>query len=240
MKICFLSSKSKKSTSLKKQMITKYGNNSVEEAEFFVCLGGDGFMLHSIHNYSIYNKPFYGINCGSVGFLLNKYNNAHLPDNINKAKTLILDPLKTTFENIFGDVTEHISFNEVSFMRATAMAAHLEIKVNGSVILDKLVADGILIATPAGSNAYNLACGGEKIPFNSNKLVLTSINSFAPLRWKGQFLNNIDKLEIKNISAKQYRKVNMFYDFKQKNNLLSCCITTCKEQSAKLLLLDKI
>ena len=166
----------------------RYGRHTPEEAEVIVPLGGDGFMLETLHAHLALAKPIYGMNLGTVGFLLNSYDQADLAERIERAQRVTLYPLRMRAFLRDGSVVEAIGINEVSIYRESRQAAQLSIAIDGVVRLPELVCDGILVATPAGSTAYNLSAHGPIIPLGANLLALTPISPFRPRRWRGALL----------------------------------------------------
>lgn len=169
------------------------GLPSVEEVEtpdVIIALGGDGFMLHTIHKYLDTNIPIYGMNCGTVGFLMNTYNEEQLKERLQDAEKVILHPLQMTATTVTGEIKKEVAFNEVSLLRETYQTAHIEIAIDGITRIPELVCDGVLVATAAGSTAYNLSAGGPVVPLGAQSLALTPISPFRPRRWKGALLPN--------------------------------------------------
>ncbi|GAT75671.1 inorganic polyphosphate/ATP-NAD kinase [Ehrlichia ruminantium] len=167
--------------------------------DLLVVIGGDGLLLHSLHSYVINkqrNIPVYGINYGTVGFLLNQYSEYNLIDRINKAVPTQLATLNMVATDIYQHKHESTAINEVSLFRSTHQATNLQIKINDKLVMEKLVSDGILVSTPAGSTAYNFSAGGSILPLNSNVIALTAINSFRPRRWRGAILTDSITIEI--------------------------------------------
>ena len=158
------------------------------EADVIVALGGDGFMLNTVHEYMGQNKPIYGMNLGSVGFLMNEYAPHGLVERLARAEPIALHPLHMTATTTDGKEHTALAINEVSLLRAVRYAAKIQIKVDETVRLDELICDGVLIATPAGSTAYNLSAYGPIIPLGSGLLALTPISAFRPRRWRGALL----------------------------------------------------
>lgn len=216
------------------QLQTIYSFVSPEECDAIVVLGGDGFMLRSIHGNPTPGKPLYGINCGSVGFLMNAPNLKDFEEEIGRAQEVILHPLKMTVTDIDGVDHTHLAINEVSLFRSTAQAAKIKISVDGSTRLEELVSDGILIATPAGSTAYNLSVHGPILPLGSNLLALTPISPFRPRRWKGAILPDCAKLEIQILDPVK-RPVSAVADFYEVNNVLSVRVGLDQKMGYKLL-----
>ncbi|MEM8799646.1 MAG: NAD kinase [Pseudomonadota bacterium] len=165
-----------------------YGGVSVEDAEIIVCLGGDGFLLQTLHDLRPRQVPIFGMNRGTVGFLMNEYRAEDLYERLDKAERIALHPLKMTATRMDGTVCESLAFNEVSLLRQTRQAAKIKIVVDGKIRMEELVCDGVLVATPAGSSAYNLSAHGPILPLDSHILALTPISAFRPRRWRGALL----------------------------------------------------
>lgn len=189
-KIAFLASDTKSALAARQRLHTLYGGVPVEEAECVVALGGDGFMLQTLHANMNTDVPVYGMNQGSVGFLMNQYEEDGLPERLAKAKAVSLRPLLMNATNGAGETIQSLAINEVSLLRQTKQAAKIRISINGQVRQDELICDGILVATPAGSTAYNLSAHGPIVPLGANILALTPISPFRPRRWRGALLNN--------------------------------------------------
>jgi NAD+ kinase len=165
-----------------------YGNAEPAQADAIVALGGDGLMLQTLHKFMISGKPIYGMHRGTVGFLMNDYAVENLRDRLGDAKATIIHPLLMRATDAQGKVHEHRAINEVSLFRQSAQAAHLRVKIDGQERMAELIADGLLVATPAGSTAYNLSVQGPIIPINAPLLALTPISPFRPRRWRGALL----------------------------------------------------
>ncbi|AHC39497.1 NAD kinase [Ehrlichia muris] len=189
--------------------------------DLLVVIGGDGLMLHSLHNYIINkgnNVPVYGINYGTVGFLLNQYSEHNLIDRINQAVPTQLTVLNMAATDTNKKQHNAIAINEVSIFRSTHQATNLQIKINSKLVMEKLVSDGILVSTPAGSTAYNFSAGGSILPLNANVLSLTAINSFRPRRWRGAILTNSTIIEIDVINP-EIRSVAAVADYTEFRNI---------------------
>ncbi len=172
----------------RRRLIARYGACPEAEADVIVPLGGDGFMLQTIHRVLHLGKPVYGMNCGSVGFLMNEYRENDLPEHIARAQEAVLYPLRMHAVRASGAIEEALAFNEVSLLRQLAQAAKIRIIVDGRVRLPELICDGVLISTPAGSTAYNLSAHGPIVPLSANLLPMTPISAFRPRRWRGALL----------------------------------------------------
>ncbi len=184
----------------------------VEEADVIVALGGDGLMLRTLHRYMRLDKPVFGLNCGSVGFLMNRLELDGLHQRLEKAQPVTIKPLHMTARTAAGEVREARAINEVSLLRETRQTAKLQIKVDGVVRLEELMCDGVLLATPAGSTAYNLSADGPILPLRANILALTSIVAFRPRRWRGAVLHNTAHVELEILEPTK-RPVSAVADF---------------------------
>ena len=202
MKFHFLSSNNPEAKENEKELVKLYGQNSLEEAEYIIPIGGDGLLLKSLHNYSKLNKPFFGINFGSIGFLMNNIINKDLNEIVNHSKKSIFKPLKMSATSIDNKIFEAYAYNEVSLMRQTHLASKIKIKINDQIKMEELICDGILLSTSAGSTAYNLSAHGSILPLDSNILALTPISAFRPRRWRGALLSEINKIEFEVIDDK--------------------------------------
>ena len=186
--ISFIASNSKDAQKALKELKKLYKNTKPEEADVIVPLGGDGLILHVLETYGTQNIPIFGMNRGTVGFLMNKYSKNNLLNRLNKAEITKISPLTMEATNIKGTKYKGIAINEVSLLRQSRLTAKISINVNKKLRLKELVCDGVMVATPAGSTAYNLSANGPIIPLNSNLLSLTSICAFRPRRWRGALL----------------------------------------------------
>lgn len=189
-RIAFRASLSRIATESLARLAALYGNCPASEADAIVCLGGDGFMLETLH--SVLGQrdapPVYGMNCGSVGFLMNPYAEDDLPARLGRAQAAVLHPLRMRAVTQTGAVQEALALNEVNLFRQVRQAAKIRILVDGRVRLAELVCDGVLVSTPAGSTAYNLSAHGPIVPLSANLLPLTPISAFRPRRWRGALL----------------------------------------------------
>jgi NAD+ kinase len=196
-KLHFTFDKTKKAQDLKKKILLTYKNHSAKKANIIVVGGGDGYMLSSLKKYVNFEKPFYGINCGTYGFLMNSYSSGDLEKKITLAKKIYIKPLYVQAKtNKF--IKKILAINEVSLFRQSRQTASISIKIDNKVILKKLIGDGILVSTPAGSTAYNLSVDGPVMSLNSKNLALTPISPFRPRRWKGRLVSNKKKIKIIN------------------------------------------
>lgn len=188
MKLAFLASETDKSQQSLAKLTKRYGQYEPLEADIMVVLGGDGFMLQCLHQYMHHDIPVFGLRRGTVGFLMNDYDDTDLLQRIAVAQETVLRPLMMQATGVNGQTAESLAINEVSLLRQTKQSAHIEIKVNGQSKIDTLVGDGVMVATPAGSTAYNLSAHGPVIPLGSEILALTPISPFRPRRWRGAII----------------------------------------------------
>jgi NAD+ kinase len=186
--IAFTAAPTQLATDARVSLTERYGDCPLTKAVVVVALGGDGFMLETIHQALALNIPVYGMNRGSVGFLMNAYNEDDLPGRLSRAQAAVLHPLRMHAITATGSVEEALAFNEVSLLRQIRQAAKIRISVDGRVRLAELSCDGVLISTPAGSTAYNLSAHGPIVPLSANLLPLTPISAFRPRRWRGALL----------------------------------------------------
>ena len=186
--IAFLSSGAREANAALATLVARYGNCPPEEADVIVALGGDGLMLQTLHRTMNRPKPIYGMNRGSVGFLMNEYSDRSLRKRLAAARPSIIHPLVMQACDVAGVETTARAINEVSLLRQTYQAAKLRIGVDGSVRLVELIADGVLVATPAGSTAYNLSANGPILPLGAPLMALTPLSPFRPRRWRGALL----------------------------------------------------
>tara|TARA_Y100000590_G_C15426046_1_gene903266 strand:- start:46 stop:810 length:765 start_codon:yes stop_codon:yes gene_type:complete len=190
----------KKNEKLKKILLNKYNNYPPHLSNIIIVLGGDGFMLQTLKKYQKYNKPFYGINRGTFGFLMNKYKNSNVHNFISKTKAVIISPLEMKALTKSGKIYKSIAINEVSLLRQTKQTSLLKIQNGKKVMMKKLFCDGVLVSTPAGSTAYNLSVGGPILSLNSKQIAITPISPFRPRRWKGRVVSSSSVIKIKNLN----------------------------------------
>ncbi len=195
-KITFHAADTPEAQSALNDLLQHYDNHAPENADIAVAIGGDGTMLEMLHSLYDLRLPAYGINVGSVGFLLNPFRPEKLKDRLSQAQKVDIYPLQMIATGKDGQQHEALAFNEVSLLRETRQAAKLQISVDGIERIPELVCDGILVATPAGSTAYNLSAHGPIIPLSANVLALTPISAFRPRRWRGALLPSHLKIKI--------------------------------------------
>jgi len=222
-KIHFVSSDNKAAKEAKDNLVEKYTDCPAPEADVIVALGGDGLMLQTLHDNIDEAKPIFGINKGSVGFLMNDYNDDNLLERIDSATLTKVYPLQMEVKTEKEEISAK-AINEVSLLRQTYQAAKIMIKIDDKIRLEELICDGILIATPAGSTAYNLSAHGPILPITSNLLALTPISAFRPRRWKGALLPHDSIVEIE-ILEKTKRPVSAVADNLEIRDIESVKIT---------------
>lgn len=187
-KIAFVTAGSDAAQKAYRKLTTKYDNVPPAEADVIVALGGDGHMLETLHAWLDTDIPIYGMNRGTVGFLMNEYSETSLVKRLANAERVELRSLEMTVQDVEGNSTKTVAINEISLLRQTRQAAKLRIKIDRKVRLPELICDGVLVATPAGSTAYNLSAHGPIVPLDANLLALTPISAFRPRRWRGALL----------------------------------------------------
>ncbi|MFC7736308.1 NAD kinase [Roseomonas sp. GCM10028921] len=187
-RISFVAATTEEAGAARARLVSLYGDAAEDEAAVIVALGGDGAMLETQHRFLGRNLPIYGMNRGSVGFLMNAYREEGLPERLRSAQAALLQPLLMRATDAVGQVHEALAINEVSLLRETRQAAKIRILVDGKERMAELICDGILVATPAGSTAYNLSAHGPIIPLGTNLLAMTPISAFRPRRWRGALL----------------------------------------------------
>ena len=198
-----ISDTNKKSLKIKKFLRKNIKKNKLIKSNLVIVIGGDGFMLKTIKKNKNSSKLFYGINSGNYGFLMNKFSPKNTIKNFSKAKMITISPLEMIVKNKQGLNKKSIAINEVSILRQSRQAASLSIKTGAKTIIKKLISDGVLVSTPAGSTAYNLSVHGPILSLNSKKLSISPISPFRPRRWKGKIVGDKSKIVIKNLNPKK-------------------------------------
>ena len=202
-KIHFVFDKTNKANQQKKKLLKKFKSYTPHEADTIVVLGGDGFMLQTLKKFGKFNKPFYGINMGTYGFLMNKFKTRKFMENLLKSKPTTISALQMIVKTKNNTTKKGIAINEVSMFRQSKQAATIQIKKGKKIIMKKLYSDGVLVATPAGSTAYNLSVHGPILSLNSKKLAITPISPFRPRRWKGAIVSDRSVINISNLNVKK-------------------------------------
>ena len=203
-------------------------------AQVIVVLGGDGFMLQTLHEYMKMKLPFYGINCGSVGFLMNQHALDNLDERLNRSRPNTLYPLHMYARRTNGKVMQALAFNEVSMFRQGRQAAKIRVSIDHVIRLKELTCDGILVATPAGSTAYNFSAGGPIIPLGANVMALTPLVPFRPRRWRGALLNHDSSVNFTVLEANK-RPVNAVADFTEFQDVEEVVISEQRKSGVNLL-----
>ena len=229
----FIFDKAKRSQKLKK-FFKKYKNYTINKCNTVVVAGGDGFMLRVLKKHYKSKKPFYGINCGTIGFLMNKFHQTNLEKRIKKTKMFSINPLEISVINSNGKQFKTLAVNEISLLRQSRQTAILNLKINNKELIKKLVGDGALVSTPAGSTAYNLSVHGPIISLDSKKLLITPISPFRPRRWKGKVLSDTARVFIKNLDPNK-RPVSAVADNYEIRNIKSVKIKSNKKIHFKIL-----
>ena len=188
LRLAFAASDRPEAEAARARLVARYGDTPEAEADAIVALGGDGFMLEVLHRHLARSPPVYGMNFGSVGFLMNDYVEVDLPARVAAAERAVLHPLVMRVVDAGGGKHEALAINEVSLLRQTRQTAKLRLTVDGKVRMEEMICDGALVATPAGSSAYNLSAHGPVVPLNAQVLALTPISAFRPRRWRGALL----------------------------------------------------
>ena len=187
-RIAFFASPAEDARQALDELVALHGQHDPAAADVLVALGGDGFMLQTLHRHAGLGKPVYGMKLGSVGFLMNHHRPDALLERLHAAEPAVLKPLEMVAMTESGATVGSLAYNEVSLLRQTRQAAHLSIELNGQVRLDELISDGVLVATAAGSTAYNFSAHGPILPLGTNVVALTPIAAFRPRRWRGAVL----------------------------------------------------
>ncbi len=212
----------------------RYRSTPPDEASIIVALGGDGFMLESLHKHMQRGVPIYGMHRGSVGFLMNAYSPDGLEERLQRAKPVRVHPLEMTARDQHGTEHRALAINEVSLLRQSRQTAKLRIGVDDVPQLDELMADGILVATPVGSTAYNLSAHGPIIPLGANILALTPISAFRPRRWRGALLPHTARVQVEMIEAEK-RPVSATADFTEVRDVVAVTIRERREIALTML-----
>ncbi|MBZ0217013.1 MAG: NAD kinase [Fimbriimonadaceae bacterium] len=235
-KIAFVSSNTEEADKAAQRLIARYGQVESESADVIVALGGDGLMLSTAHAHMNSGIPIYGMNRGSVGFLMNEYQEENLLERLRAAEVTEIHPLGATTISIDNQQHQARAINEVSLLRQTHQTAKIRISIDGKVRMEELICDGLLVSTPAGSTAYNLSAHGPILPINSPLLALTTISPFRPRRWRGALLSNEVQITIEILEPKK-RPVSATADHVEFRNIARVEIAEDREAS-NLMLFD--
>jgi len=199
-KVQIISDKNTKSSKIKKLLVKKLNQEKFKKVNLIIVIGGDGFMLQTLKKNKNLKKNFYGINSGNYGFLMNKFSSKNIIKNLSKANLISISPLEMIVKKKDNKIKKSLAINEVSVLRQSRQAASLSIKNGSKQIIKKLVSDGVLVSTPAGSTAYNLSVHGPILSLNSKKLSIAPISPFRPRRWRGRVVNDKLKITIINLN----------------------------------------
>ena len=229
-----ISETNKKSLRIKKFLLNNFKKNKSLKSNLIIVIGGDGFMLKTLKKNKNSLKFFYGINSGNYGFLMNKFSAKHTIKNLSKAKMITISPLEMIVKNKQGLIKKSIAINEVSILRQSKQAASLLIQNGKKIIIKKLISDGVLVSTPAGSTAYNLSVHGPILSLNSNRLSISPISAFRPRRWKGKIVSHRSTIMIKNLNPKK-RPISAVADNHEFRNAKKITIKTNYKIKFKLL-----
>jgi NAD+ kinase len=235
MKIHFYTADTPRAQEGEHSLVERYGGGtSLDDADIVVALGGDGLMLRALHDSITHKKPVFGMNRGSVGFLLNEYREENLIERLQKAQTVRISPLRMQAKTVGGQTHDALAINEVSLLRQTHQTARLRITIDGVTRLEELSCDGIIAATPAGSTAYNLSAHGPIIPLNAGIMALTPLSAFRPRRWRGALLPLSSRIVL-DILESEKRPVSAVADFTEVRDVENVEIWRDETVSASLL-----
>ena len=232
--IAFVASDAPQAQQALAELQARYGKAAPEQADIIVPLGGDGFMLETLHRYRERKVPFYGMHRGSVGFLMNDYRAEGLKERLARAEAVIIHPLEMVARDVKGGERKALAINEASLTRQGRQAAKLRISIDGVVRMDELMADGILLATPVGSTAYNLSAHGPIVPLQSDLLALTPISAFRPRRWRGALLSHRAKVRVDCLETEK-RPMSAVADFTEVRDVTAVEIYEKRNVSVTLL-----
>ena len=199
-KIQIISDNNSRSLKIKKSLLKVLKKEQIKRKNLVIVIGGDGFMLQTLKKNKDQKKLFYGVNSGNYGFLMNKFSSKKINNNLDKANMISISPLVMTVKNNKNQIKKYLAINEVSILRQSRQAASLSINYGSKQLIKKLVSDGVLVSTPAGSTAYNLSVHGPILNLNSKKLSISPISPFRPRRWKGKIISDKSKINIRNLN----------------------------------------
>jgi NAD+ kinase len=233
-RIAFLASRADAAQEALAVLTAKHGQSAPEEADIVCALGGDGFMLQTLHRYGHLGRPVFGMKLGTVGFLMNQYHGDGLIERLAGAEPAVLRPLEMTAITEAGAHVSSLAYNEVSLLRQTRQTAHLRIELNRRVRLEELVCDGVMVATAAGSTAYNFSAHGPILPLGSNVIALTPIAAFRPRRWRGALLRSDTQVRL-TILDPEKRPVSVTADSHEVRDVVEVQVHESREQTVTLL-----
>ncbi len=233
-RISFLASDAPAAKRALRALAKRYGNAHADRADVLVALGGDGLMLQALHGCMKSGLPVYGMNRGSVGFLMNDFREVELPERLSAAEESLIRPLRMTAKTHDGKKHERLAFNEVSFLRQRSQAAKLKITIDGRTRLEEMICDGVIVATPVGSTAYNLSAHGPILPVGAPLLALTPLSVYRPRRWRGAILPNAAEIRV-DILESDKRPVAAVADHDEVRHVTSVEIAEDKKRGVKML-----
>lgn len=234
MKFAFFAGKKPRAQKALEELKSTYGQVDPAKADVIIVLGGDGTMLRALHNFVDSPVPLFGLNLGTLGFLLNKYEKDHLAKRVNNAKRFVIRPLRMTAIDKDGHEHKEVAFNEVALLRQTHNSAKISVKVNDEPRIEELVCDGLMVSTPVGSTAYNLSAGGPILPLDANILSMTPISPFRPRRWPGALLHKSCQIELEVLKTVE-RPVSATADSKEIRDVKKVIIKEASRISKTLL-----
>ncbi len=218
----------------KERLVERYGEVPVSDCEVLIALGGDGVMLDALHAVMDQDIPVYGMNFGSVGFLMNEPNEDNLIERLTRAERATIHPLRAKGTTAAGKTFESLAINEVSLLRETRQTAKIRISIDGTVRLETLAADGVIVATPAGSTAYNFSAYGPILPLDAQLLALTPISAFRPRRWRGALLRHSSKVRF-DVLEPDKRPVSVVADNKEFRDAIQVTVSEAHEKRLTML-----
>ena len=233
-RLAVVASSAPKAQEALRELEDRYGNASPDEADAVIALGGDGFMLQTLHRFMQLEKPTFGMNRGTVGFLMNRYDGDGLRERLAAATPVCLHPLRMVARSEGGALLEALAINEVSMLRQSRQAAKLRISVDGRVRMDELICDGILLSTAAGSTAYNLSAHGPILPIGSPMLALTPISAFRPRRWRGAILPSHAQVRME-VLERWKRPVSAVADYNEARDVVDVAIEEASDVTVRVL-----
>jgi len=233
-KIKIIFDKNKKSIKIKNHILEILNKKKYLGPNIIIVIGGDGFMLQTLKKNKDSNKLFYGVNSGNYGFLMNKFSSRNIISNLLKSKKISISPLEMIVKNNKKKIIKSLAINEVSILRQSRQAANLSIKSGSKIIIKRLISDGVLVSTPAGSTAYNLSVHGPILSLNSQKLSISPISAFRPRRWRGKVVSDKLKINIKNLNPKK-RPVSAVADNNEVRNAVNIFVRKNNEIKFNLL-----
>ena len=232
--IAFVASRSEEAQAALALIRGQYSEVPLEQASVIVALGGDGFMLRTLHRHMVLKKPVYGMKLGTVGFLMNQFRIEGLIERLARAQSTVLKPLVMEAVGESGSTATSLAFNEVSLLRQTKQAAHIRVSLNGSVKIDELMCDGILVSTTAGSTAYNLSAHGPILPLGADVLALTPISPFRPRRWRGAILRAGTEVKFEVLDPYK-RPVSATADSNEVRDVVEVTVRESRDQTVELM-----